>query len=292
MKVIGWPGSAFAPWLAVRLGCQCSELFVRRFPDGESLVRIDTPVDGANVAVATTLDHADAKALPLIFAADALRELGAARVVLVAPYLGYMRQDARFHPGEAVTSRSFARLLSSSFDALVTVDPHLHRWRSLGEIYTIPTRIVASAPPIAQWIAANVPSPLIVGADAESQQWVTEVARIAQAPSTVMKKTRLGDRDVRVELQDPGPWEGCTPVLVDDIVSTGHTLMAAAAVLRDAGLPEPIAIGVHALFDDAALARMESSGIAHVVTCDTIAHSTNGISVLSPLAQAVKEALK
>lgn len=291
MKVIGWPGSAFALWLAVRLGCECSELFVRRFPDGESLVRIDTEVAGAQVAVATTLDQADSKALPLIFAADALRELGAKRVVLVAPYLGYMRQDARFHPGEAVTSRSFARLLSSSFDALVTVDPHLHRWKSLAQIYTIPTRIVASAKPIAQWIQANVNSPLIVGADAESEQWVSEVARVADAPFTVMKKTRLGDRDVRVQLADAGPWAGRTPVLVDDIVSTGHTLMAAAEALMDAGLPPPIAIGVHALFDDAAQARMEAGGIAQIVTCDTIAHSTNGISILPGLVQAVKEVM-
>jgi ribose-phosphate pyrophosphokinase len=291
VKVIGWPGSAFALWLAVRLGCQCSELFVRRFPDGESLVRIDTDVAGAQVAVATTLDHADNKALPLIFAADALRELGASRVVLVAPYLGYMRQDARFNPGEAVTSRSFARLLSSSFDALVTVDPHLHRWKSLGEIYTIPTRIVASAKPIAQWIESNVTSPLIVGADAESEQWVSEVARIADAPWTVMKKTRLGDRDVRVELADSGSWGGRMPVLVDDVVSTGHTLMAAAGALMDAGLPSPIAIAVHALFDDAAQARMEAGGIAQIVTCDTIAHSTNGISILPGLVHAVKEVM-
>lgn len=291
MKVIGWPGSAFALWLAVRLGCECSELFVRRFPDGESLVRIDTEVAGAQVAIATTLDQADSKALPLIFAADALRELGAKRVVLVAPYLGYMRQDARFHPGEAVTSRSFARLVSSSFDALVTVDPHLHRWKSLAEIYTIPTRIVASAKPIAQWIQANVSSPLIVGADAESEQWVKEVARIADAPFTVMRKTRLGDRDVRVQLADAGPWGDRMPVLVDDVVSTGHTLMAAADALMDAGLPPPIAIGVHALFDDAAQARMEAGGIAQIVTCDTIAHSTNGISILPGLVQAVREAM-
>jgi ribose-phosphate pyrophosphokinase len=106
-----------------------------------------------------------------------------------------------------------------------------------------------------------------------------------------MAKTRLGDRDVRVELDDSGPWDGCTPVLVDDVVSTGHTLMAAAAVLRDAGLPPPIAVGVHALFDDQARERMQASGIAHVVTCDTIAHATNGISVLPALAQAVREVL-
>ncbi|WP_164119514.1 ribose-phosphate pyrophosphokinase-like domain-containing protein, partial [Stenotrophomonas maltophilia] len=79
------------------------------------------------------------KILPLIFAAATARELGAARVGLVAPYLAYMRQDRRFNPGEAVTSRQMAHLVSGAFDWMVTVDPHLHRYSDLSEIYSIPT---------------------------------------------------------------------------------------------------------------------------------------------------------
>jgi ribose-phosphate pyrophosphokinase len=149
---------------------------------------------------------------------------------LVAPYLAYMRQDKRFKPGEAVTSRSYARLLSGHFDFLVTVDPHLHRWHSLDQIYTVP--------PGGGSRAANRPlagaahcAPLLVGPDSESAQWVAEVARLAGAPWTVMAKTRRGDRDVRVKLAARGPWPGHTPVLLDDIVSTGHTMVAAAAAL-------------------------------------------------------------
>lgn len=62
-----------------------------------------------------------------------------------------MRQDKRFRPGEAITSRTYARLLSSSLDFLVTVDPHLHRWHSLDELFAIRTRVVAAAPAIAGW---------------------------------------------------------------------------------------------------------------------------------------------
>jgi ribose-phosphate pyrophosphokinase len=84
--------------------------------------------------------------LPLLFAADTARDLGARRIGLVAPYLAYMRQDIRFHAGEAVTSRTFAAILSRHLDWLVTVDPHLHRYHELSEIYRIPTQVVHAAP--------------------------------------------------------------------------------------------------------------------------------------------------
>jgi ribose-phosphate pyrophosphokinase len=144
MLILGMPGAArMATQLAAELDAEFSEVALHRFPDGESLTRIDANVKGRCVVIAANLRHADETTLPLIFAADAARELGASQVGLVAPYLAYMRQDHRFNPGEAITSRSYARLLSSSFDFLVTVDPHLHRWRNLGELYTIRTQAVA-----------------------------------------------------------------------------------------------------------------------------------------------------
>ncbi len=289
LLVLGFPGNeALAQGLAQALGCTHSPLFAHRFPDGETLVRIDAPVEGRRVVLACTLDHPDGKSLPLLFAADAARELGATRVGLVAPYLAYMRQDHRFRPGEAVTSRSYARMLSASLDFLVTVDPHLHRWRSLDQIYTLRAQVVPAAPQVARWLREHVPHPLLVGPDEESAQWVAEVARLAEAPHLVMTKTRRGDRDVSVMMDAPPDAAGRTPVLVDDIISTGHTLMAAAQALREAGLGAPVCVGVHALFDEAAHARMLAGGIARVVTCDSIAHPTNAIALGDALAPAVR----
>jgi len=278
--------------LARSLRCDSTVLALHRFPDGESGVRFDAPLKGRCVVLAASLNQPDAVTLPLLFAADAARELGAVQVGLVAPYLAYMRQDKRFKPGEAVTSRSYARLLSGSLDFLVTVDPHLHRWHSLSQIYTVPTRVVAAAPRIARWLARHVSSPLLVGPDAESEQWVAEVARLAGAPWTVMTKTRRGDRDVSVKLAARGPWPGHTPVLLDDMVSTGHTMVAATAALAKAGLPPPVCVVVHALFDAQALQRLRDAGVARVVSCDTIAHSTNAIRLAVPLAGALRDVLK
>ncbi len=286
--ILALPGNeALAGALAQSLGCAHAPLHVHRFPDGETLVRIEPAVADRCVVLVCTLDHPDAKALALLFAADAARELGAARVGLVAPYLAYMRQDHRFHPGDAVTSRSFARLLSSSLDFLLTVDPHLHRWHSLDQIYTLRSRVVPAAPAIAAWLREQVERPLLVGPDAESAQWVAEVARLAGAPHLVMAKTRRGDRDVSVVMDAPPDAAGRTPVLVDDIISTGHTLIAAAQALREAGLSAPVCVGVHALFDEAAHQRMRASGIARVVTCDSIAHPTNAIALAPGLAAAL-----
>jgi len=288
--IVALPGGAhLAASLAESLQCEWSELALHTFPDGETLVRIDAPVKGRCVVLAGSLHHPDEKTLPLLFAADTARELGASMVGLVAPYLAYLRQDRRFNAGEAVTSRSYARLLSTSFDFLVTADPHLHRWHSLDALYPIRTRAVASAPAIAGWLHEHVKAPLLIGPDEESAQWVADVAQRAQAPWTVMKKTRHGDRDVVVKLRAEGAWAGCTPVLIDDIASTGHTLLAAAEALKKAGMPPPVCIVVHALFESDALWRLLGSGVAGVVSCDTIAHASNGIALGALLAEAVKE---
>ena len=151
-----------------------------------------------------TLDRPNEKMLPVLFAAATARELGATNVGLVAPYLPYMRQDRRFKPGEAVTSREVARLLSDAVDWMVTIDPHLHRYGSLAEIYRIPTRAVHAAPLISQWIKTNASNPLIIGPDSESQQWVSAVAKAAGAPYAVLRKVRRGDRDVDILGREPG----------------------------------------------------------------------------------------
>lgn len=287
--VLALPGcSPLAAALARSLRCGWSELALHHFPDGETGVRIDATVDGRRVVLAGSLDRPDAKTLPLIFAADAARELGAAQVGLIAPYLAYMRQDTRFQPGEAVTSRSYARLLSASLDFLVTVDPHLHRVRRLDEIYSIRTQVVPAAPPIARWLRGHVASPWLIGPDEESAQWVAEVSRLADAPWSVLRKTRHGDRDVSVSLTGR-EWPGRVPVLLDDIISTGETMLAATSLLMSAGLGHPVCIGVHALFDGEVHRRLLQCGASRVLSCDTVAHPSNAIRMAPALARASRQ---
>jgi ribose-phosphate pyrophosphokinase len=154
----------------------------------------------------------------------------------------------------------------------VTVDPHLHRYHYLSEVYRIPTRVVPAAPAIAAWISAHVTRPMLVGPDAESAQWVAQVAAGAGCPYTVLSKVRSGDREVAVSAADAAALHGYTPVLVDDIISTARTMMAAVRQLQAAGLPPPVCIGVHALFAGDAYEALQAAGPARIVTCDTVPH--------------------
>lgn len=286
------PGNdTLADALATRLDAGRRAVMVRQFPDGETLVRVDGEVRSAEVIIAATLHHPDTVVMPLYFLASTLRELGAARIVLVAPYLPCMRQDKPFHPGEGTTARYFAHWLSSFLDGLVTVDPHLHRIHSLAEIYTMPTVVVPAAPAIARWLHDNLPNAVLIGPDAESEQWVADVARQAGCPWLVLEKTRRGDRDVSITAPHIEKWRAHTPVLLDDIVSTGCTMAAAAHYLLGSGMPAPVGIAVHAVLAEDALAQLKSSGIDHFLSTNTIAHISNAIDLNPLLATALVQLL-
>lgn len=251
----------------------------RHFPDGESYVRVMSDVKGKPVAILCSLNRPDAKALPLIFLAQTLKELGAAKVMLIAPYLGYMRQDKRFHEGEAVTSEIFAPLLSHYIDTLVTIDPHLHRHHRLQEIYDCECTVLSAAPLMTQWIQKNVAKPLIIGPDAESEQWVKEVAAGAKAPYIILEKTRRGDRGVEITLPDITSYRGHAPVLVDDIVSTAGTMIKTAGLLRAQGFAHIACLATHGLFADDAYEKLRQTG-ARIITANTVPHPSNGLDIV------------
>jgi ribose-phosphate pyrophosphokinase len=287
--VIAMPGNeAMAQALARMLHADIGSVELHAFPDGETYLRFTSDLSGRILVIVCTLDRPNEKILPLLFAAAAARELGAEKVGLVAPYLAYMRQDRRFKPGEAVTSRQVAQLLSNAFDWLVTVDPHLHRYGSLAEIYRIPTRVVHAAPLISQWIRANVAEPFVIGPDSESEQWVAAVAKDARAPYSVLEKTRRGDRDVEISDRSLRDFAGRTPVLVDDIISSGRTMIEAVRLIAKRGGTAPVCVAVHGLFADQSDELLAQAG-ARVVTSNSIPHRTNGIDVGEILAASVSE---
>ena len=289
MIILPAPGAEQAAAdLAVHLQAPVGRVEARRFPDGESYLRLHDDLAGQDVVVVASLRDPDPQALGLWYLAQTARELGARRVGIVAPYLPYMRQDKRFQPGEAVTSVTFARFLSQAFDWLVTVDPHLHRRASLAEVYSIPAENVASAPAIARWVAANIDDPVIVGPDSESEQWASDVAQRVGCPFIVLAKRRLGDRSVEISVPQAETHAGRRPVLIDDIISSARTMAVAVRQVRSVFESAPVCIGVHAVFAPDAMQALEEAGAARVVTCNTLPHPSNGIDVMGEVAQAVR----
>lgn len=255
----------------------------RHFPDGESYVRVLSDVRDKSTVILCSLNQPDTRTLPLVFLAKTLKEFGAAKVTLIAPYLGYMRQDKRFKTGEAITSNIFAGLLSPYIDALITIDPHLHRHHDLNEIYACKCMVISAAPLMAGWIKARVQKPLIVGPDAESEQWVKTVAEGAGAPYLVLEKTRHGDRDVDIHLPDIGQYRDHVPVLVDDIISTAATMIKTVGLLKAQGFADIACVATHGLFAGDAYKKLQEAGATNIITANTIPHPSNGLNVAALL---------
>lgn len=278
--------------LAEKLAVPAEEVVVHRFPDGESLVRVNASAETA--ILYRSLDHPNDKLVELMLAASVLRETNPARLILVAPYLCYMRQDTAFHPGEAISQRIVGDFLDGLFDGVVTVDPHLHRTPDLAAVFpTARTATLSAAPLLADRLRADGISAdaLLVGPDAESEQWVDAVAGPLGLEVLLGGKTRHGDTDVRLEIPGIESANGRRVILVDDMVSTGSTLIECAKQLTAAGAATIEALVVHNLTDKKVDAALRKAGVARIRSTDSVPHPTNDINLASLLSTTIGEFL-
>ncbi|MBR9683879.1 ribose-phosphate diphosphokinase, partial [Candidatus Woesearchaeota archaeon] len=225
-----------AKTLARKLKAKFSPLHISCFPDGDIYLKFNTNLKNKNLILVQSFQpHSDMSLFDIIFAAETAKDLGAKKVILVAPYLSYMRQDKRFHPGEAISSNIMAKLLNNSVDKIITIDPHLHRIPKLSKIFKIKNQTLTANLLIADYIKKHFKNEVIIGPDWESYQWAERIAKKIGVLATVLRKTRLSSRKVKVKMVNPIDIKNKNVVIVDDIISTGHTIAEAAKQAKRMG---------------------------------------------------------
>ncbi len=272
--------------LARSLGVPHYAIEVRAFPDGESLVRVGPSPETAFLY--RSLDHPNEKLVEVLLAASALRDNGAMKVVFVVPYLAYMRQDTAFHRGEAVSQRVIGQVIANHFDALLTIDPHLHRTHSLTAIMPGIDAVAVSAAPVLAAAVDVDEDPLLVGPDGEARQWVERIAARKELEFVLGIKRRVGDRDVDLRILDAERANGRKVVLVDDLISTGATLKKAARLLHQAGASEIAVLATHCLASDSDLAALREAGIVNIRATDSVAGPVGTLPVAGLLADEIR----
>jgi ribose-phosphate pyrophosphokinase len=282
-----WP---LAQRVAQALGCPLHAVQRHTFPDGETRLRLPAQLP-PRVALLRGLQQPNAKLTELLLAAAGARELGAQQLALASPYLAYMRQDIAFTPGEVVSQRHIGRLLADAFDAVITIDPHLHRVRTMDEV--VPGRrgvALTAATLLGGWIAQQVPGALLLAPDEEAEQWVAAAARAQGLDHLVSRKQRHGDHDVDVCVPD-ADLRGRAVVLMDDMASTGRTLLDATRTVLQRGAASVDVAVTHGLFIGDAVQRLTEGGVRHVWSTDSVPHASNCVSVAPLLAGALRETL-
>jgi ribose-phosphate pyrophosphokinase len=279
--------------LASRIGISAHEIALHRFPDGE--LRVTVGPAATTTIIYATLDRPNDKLVALLFAAEALRRDGAKRLVLVAPYLCYMRQDAAFQKGEAISQKVIGRLLTEVVDRVITVDAHLHRTADIRDVFPgIETDNLSAMPAIANALrtAGFDHTTVVVGPDAESRPWVSDLAARLGVDHAVAQKTRRSDRTVEIRFANPQLFAGRPVLLVDDIASSGGTLIACAKALGAAGATVIDVIITHALFSSELAGDLVRNGIRSIRSTHSVPHPTNAIALDDIFVEALRREMR
>jgi len=264
--------------------CQASQkgvLEIAAFPDGESYVRVNTPVTGESVVVIADLTQTNSKLFQLLLLLDTLRYLKPQQLTLVVPYLPYMRQDIHFKKYDSFSSKHILKLLNG-FDKFVIIDPHLHRIKNLKR-FSGRARVITANEVIADYIRKKYKNNFtIVGPDVESAQWGAKIAKMLGKKAVILKKKRYSSRKVRIKEKRI---EG-NIIVIDDIISTGGTIVETLKIARKQGAEKMVCIGVHGLLLGDAGKLITK--YADLVTTNTVPNKYSRIDVSPVIVKALR----
>lgn len=266
----GSSNRGLAARIATTLGRPLGEARVEHFPDGEADIQILENVRGTDVfVVQSTCAPVDRNLMQLLIMIDALRRASAGRVTALIPYFGYARQEKKSTGREPITAKLVANILEAAgVSRMVTLDLHAP---AVQGFFDIPVDHLLAAPLLADAIdRMGLQNPVIVSPDAGGVTRAHDFSqRVAGAPLAVVFKNRTAADRIE-HLQIVGEVEGRDTIVVDDQVSTGHTLVEASEALRERGARSVYGCAVHPVFASDALERIQDSAIERLFITDTI----------------------
>src|SRR5512136_2772137 len=286
MIVVPGPSSPkLGKGVAEIMGARVVPVEYKNFPDGESYVRVAGVVKGQDVVlVHTTYPQPDKRLVELLLLIDALKDLDAASIRVVVPYMSYARQDTRFREGEAVSIRTlFQAIEGAGCDEFYTID--LHKEFSL-EAFSIKAKNLYASEAIASHLKGmGLGEPYVLSPDKGALDIAKRIADLLGAEYGHFEKTRdritgaISVKGERIEAR------GRSVVITDDLISTGGTIANACRLVKEAGAKRVIAVCSHALLVAGAYERMKASGVDEVLGTDTIEGEVSKISVAPLIAR-------
>ncbi len=273
--------------VAGMLGAELINAEIKHFPDGEIYARIDADLRKKTVAIIqSTCRPQNDNMIELLLLLDTAKILGAKWVMAVVPYLAYSRQDKRFNPGEAISLRTICNLISQSgADEVITVD--VHQEETLGN-FSIPAFNQTAMPLIGRYLnELGLNKPIIIGADQGSIKRAALVALELGAEHYNLEKRRVSPENVIVYPKNLNV-KNRDIVMVDDIVSTGGTIIGATKMLREQGARDVYVACAHPVLSGNAMQRLEDAGIKKVIATNTIEKDVSVVSVAPLIAEMLK----
>jgi ribose-phosphate pyrophosphokinase len=282
MKIVAGPSSQLlATRTASLLGVEVDLTDYKEFPDGEVFTRVTGEIKGHDIVIIQSTPTA-ADYIYLLELIDACDEAKSLSVVI--PYMGYARQDKRFHPGEPISARAIARTISA--DRVFTVNIHDP---SVLPYFPCPATDLNASGVIGNYVVnMSLYEPVLLAPDDGALKIVKPAAEQYNLPYDYLEKTRISGDEVKIAPKNLDI-KGRDVVLMDDIVSTGGTIAEAIKLLKVEGAREVHVACVHAVLVRNAVLRLNNGGMRSILSTDTLEKATSKVSVAPIIAEAVKK---
>ena len=304
MIIGGSSSQDLAAHVARELGEELCYVEIRKFPDGERYLRITEDVAEEVTVIQSTGYPQDENLMELLFMISNLKDLGAKKVRVVVPYMGYARQEKRFNPGETISAKIVCQLIQAAgADEFITFNIHEE---CVLNFFDIPARNISAMPALAEYLNKKFfkkenAKPLIIAPDKGAYGFAQEISEIIGCDCTYLTKVRLGpDKekkkivDVRCDSESDNTVnvdsvKGMHAIIVDDIIATGGTIVNAINILKQYGAESVDVCCVHPILTNNGATRIYAAGTNKIIGTNSLSSDTSRVSLAKSIADALRE---